>query len=100
MTNNRGATILKPIKTHLLCSGPSNLCKALAITKQDYDKIDLCTSQSIEIYEYLKNDTILNDDLIIACERVGISTKTGKWTTMPWRFYIDSSKSVSVRKKK
>ncbi len=95
---NRGATILKPIKTHLLCSGPSKLCKALAITKQEFDKIDLCTSDSFEICE--GNETVLND-MVTTCGRVGnFSTKTGKWGSMPWRFYIDSSTAVSVRDKK
>ncbi len=97
MARNRGATPLKPIKTHLLCSGPSNLCKALAITKQEFDKIDLCTSDSCEICD--GNETILSD-LITTCGRVGLTTRIGKWGLMPWRFYIDSSTAVSVRAKK
>ena len=74
-----------------LCSGPGKLCKALAITKNEYG-MDICAANSpLQLIQYRH---IPNAD-IIATPRINVAyaEEAAAW---PWRFYVKENPYVSV----
>jgi len=83
------------LKDKDLCNGPSKLCDALNITK---DEINFCslTNNSDLIWLEDNEETIPN---IITTKRVGIEGAGQPWCDLPLRFYVAPNKCVSVRDK-
>jgi DNA-3-methyladenine glycosylase len=74
-------------------NGPGRLCKALDITKSDFNEKPLTDpTQSL----YLARGENISPQQIIATTRIGIRLGTER----PWRFYLDQNPWVSVRPKK
>lgn len=77
-----------PPRTH----GPGRLCKALNITKQAHNEIDLTDASSPL---YLAEDQGVNKKQVITTTRIGISQAQD----YPWRFLIKDNPWVSVKPK-
>jgi DNA-3-methyladenine glycosylase len=87
MVKRRG-TKAKPAT---LTNGPSRLCMAMGITKQQ-NKADL-TSPPL----YIQDATNIAANDVVEMTRIGIDY-AGEWRDIPWRFYIRGNSFVSVRK--
>ena len=82
------------LKDNALCNGPSKLCVAFAITKEDLNKENLVTSDKM----WIEMDDNVNDRLnIVVTKRIGIDSYGQEWATKPLRFYILGNSCVSVR---
>lgn len=108
MRKNRNLSENKPIKE--LTNGPSKLTMALAITKNDFNQIDLVTSENLwlqdELSAGLKEDIEgiekSGDDSkveIVCAERIGIDNAGEEAVNKLYRFYIKGNKFVSVKAK-
>ena len=82
------------IKDYKLCSGPSNLCQAMDITRDSFNGRDLMTASS---GLWLETSADSAADWVVSAPRVGIDYAGAEWASKPLRFYLYSSKSVSVR---
>lgn len=79
----------EPLKTH----GPGRLCKALDITRDFHNEIDLTSADSpLSLWE----GEAVPDRRVAQTTRIGIT----KAADYPWRFYIADSAYVSVKDKK
>lgn len=87
------------LKDHELGNGPSKLCQALCIEKDNLNKADMSTSKRLWI-EHDKNYQIKEDIIIVTSTRIGIDSSKLEWALKPLRFYILGNKCVSVRDKK
>jgi DNA-3-methyladenine glycosylase len=86
MQANRGNDIR--VADHKLCAGPGRLAKALGITREGFDTLDLCSNESsITILDAQG----ISDSEIAACPRIGIKHAV----EMPWRFTIRGNRSLS-----
>ena len=56
--DNKPVTSTTNMKTKDLCSGPSKLCQALSITKQDFNGVDMVESDEF----FLQDDGWCVDD--------------------------------------
>ena len=79
-------------KLKMLANGPSKLCMAFDINKNNMNKVDITDSEAIWIE---KGDRVLEED-IATSKRVGISG-ADEWTEKPLRFYIKNCEFVSKR---
>ena len=77
-----------------LCNGPSKLCRALAITKETTDQVDMCTSDKIWLE---KGETVKEKD-IVKSKRINISYGE-EWVDKLLRFYLYGNKFISVKDK-
>jgi len=82
------------LKDKDLCNGPSKLCDALNITKEQINFTNLTKSNIIWLEE---SGEIIHD--IVTTKRVGIEGAGQPWCDLPLRFYVAGNKSVSVRDK-
>lgn len=82
------------LKDKDLCNGPSKLCDALNITKEQINFTNLTKSNIIWLEE---SGEIIHD--IVTTKRVGIEGAGQPWCDLPLRFYVAANKSVSVRDK-
>ncbi|XP_023028411.2 uncharacterized protein [Leptinotarsa decemlineata] len=92
--NKRGKQIETISK---LCDGPSKLCIAMNITKENCNKIDLTDLKNEDIW-LEEHPEIVEDFTVVHTSRIGINN-AGEWTTRPLRFYILGNKCVSKRDK-
>ena len=83
------------VKSKDLCSGPSKLCQALNITKDNLNSVDMVTADDF----FVVNNVAYSEDYIVACERIGIEGYGEKSASLPYRFYVKNNKNVSVLKK-
>uniref|UniRef100_A0A914VJS5 DNA-3-methyladenine glycosylase n=1 Tax=Plectus sambesii TaxID=2011161 RepID=A0A914VJS5_9BILA len=82
------------LKPRDMCSGPSKLCQALAITKPIIDKSDTTVSEQI----FFANDSFVVDQSdIVVKGRIGLETYGAELATLPLRFYIRDNVHVSVK---
>ncbi|KAA0196133.1 hypothetical protein HAZT_HAZT003534, partial [Hyalella azteca] len=81
------------LKTHQICNGPSKLCIALSINKDECNKLDLCSSPIL----FLEEGTHVSDSEVVTCKRVGIDRVAQPWRDAPLRYYVRGSCCVSVR---
>ncbi|KAG5887409.1 hypothetical protein JTB14_024608 [Gonioctena quinquepunctata] len=93
--NKRGTQIDKSSK---LCNGPSKMCIALDITKENSNKINLSDPKNESIWLEDHPDFSEEDFKVVSSARIGINN-AGEWTSKPLRFYILGNESVSKRDK-
>lgn len=84
------------LKDYELCNGPSKLCVALDITKQNLNAVDMGKSS---VFYLLDDGVVIDDNKIVTCKRIGIDGYGTEWASKPYRFYVLNNKSVSVRNK-
>lgn len=99
----RGANAA-PLKPHQLCSGPSKLCQALALTKDSANKLDLARSDVFWVAEDEQDEEGeaaggVPEDKIVVSTRIGIDSYGSESAKKPLRFYVLGNKCVSVRDK-
>ena len=82
----------KKQKDSALTNGPSKLCQALQINKDNCNKIDLTSSDELWLE---KGEDILQDQ-IVHCPRINIGYAE-EWVEKPLRFYIKENPCVSVK---
>jgi DNA-3-methyladenine glycosylase len=75
-----------------LANGPSKLCMAMGLTKNQ-DGADLCTQPF-----YIRNGENVAEKDIIHTTRIGVNY-ADDWKDKPWRFYVKDNSFVSVRAK-
>ncbi|XP_015922971.1 uncharacterized protein [Parasteatoda tepidariorum] len=76
-----------------LCNGPSKLCEAFKITKEELNMDDLSVSNNL----WFEQGSDVSD--IIACKRIGIDSCGDEWANKPLRFYVKDCVYVSIRNK-
>lgn len=89
----------KKFTIHELTNGPSKLCMAFDIRRENCDKIDLATSNEMWLED--SDDSRFNriEDLeIVAAKRIGIDRAPAKAKDRLWRFYIENNMFVSTVK--
>ncbi len=79
------------VKSANLTNGPSKLCMAMGISK-DQNKKDM-TAPPL----YVEDASLVSQDHIVETRRVGVDY-SGDWKNKPWRFYIKNNSFVSVNK--
>lgn len=79
-------------KLKMLANGPSKLCMAFDINKNNMNKVDITDSDLIWIE---KGDRIPAEDIAMA-KRIGISG-ADEWTDKPLRFYLKNCEFVSKK---
>jgi len=84
------------LKIKDLSNGPSKLCDALNITKEEINFESLIESNDIWLEENENSDEIE----MVTTTRIGIEGAGEPWSRLPLRFYMHGNKSVSVRDKK
>lgn len=86
-------------KVNELCNGPSKLCIAMDITKNNSNKVDLADLQNCQMW--IEDDLKLDKKNIklIQTSRIGIP-RAEEWTDKPLRYYILDNNCVSKRDKK
>ena len=84
------------MKDSALCNGPSKLCTALAITKENVNKECLVDSDGIWIE---KDDNISHKFEIVVSKRIGIDSYGKEWASKPFRFYILGNSCISIKDK-
>ncbi|CAH1099993.1 unnamed protein product [Psylliodes chrysocephalus] len=86
----------KSLKIAKLCDGPSKLCIAFDIKKENVNKINLTDLKNDSLW--LEDDPFYDDFKVIHSARIGIN-RAEEWNTKPLRFYILNNESVSKRNK-
>lgn len=86
------------LKDYELCNGPSKLCQALCVEKDNLNKEDMATSNRFWLED--GKDCCEEDITIVTSTRIGIDSYGLEWALKPLRFYILGSKCVSVKDKK
>lgn len=84
------------LKPKDISNGPSKLCDALNITKEEINFKSLLDNDLI----WLEDNETIDEKIIVTCKRIGIEGAGKPWSDLPLRFYILGNKSVSVRDKK
>jgi len=83
------------MKDKELCSGPSKLCQAFDIKKDEFNGIDLVASDDI----WLENASDIPKNRIVPSKRIGIESAGTEVANKLYRFYELSNENVSVRDK-
>lgn len=81
----------KKFKFHELTNGPSKLCMAFDIRRENCDKIDLATSNEM----WLEESDRKEDLVILTAKRIGIDNAPAKARDKLWRFYVENNLFVS-----
>ncbi|XP_064604475.1 DNA-3-methyladenine glycosylase-like [Liolophura sinensis] len=92
LRTNSAKSPTKPLKEHQLGNGPSKICMALGIKKEEVNRLDLTVSKDVWLE---KGD---NSQPIVISKRINISYGED-WVDKPLRFYLLDNKCVSVRDK-
>jgi len=92
-SSERGQALLMDGKNRLekLANGPGKLCRYMQID-QPLNGIDLCGSV---LYIEDRGHSVEPDD-VVAARRIGVDY-AGEWKEKPWRFYVNTSDSISRR---
>ena len=81
-----------------LTNGPSKLCMAFNITKNEFNKEDLETNETIWLQESI--ETIQNEEIkIVKAKRINIDSAGDEAINALYRFYIKNNKFVSIKSK-
>lgn len=86
------------IKSVNLCNGPSKLCIAMNITKQNANKLDLTDLLNDQLL-WIEDGPTVNQRNIVHTSRIGIGPSAEEWIVKPLRYYISTNHSVSKRDK-
>ncbi len=81
-----------PLDSSFLTHGPGRLCKALSLTRDDFNGMSL-TDATQRLF--LSPGASVKDADVIQATRIGIT----KAVDYPWRFYVKGNPWVSVRDK-
>lgn len=92
-SSNAPKKLLKDLKIHELCNGPSKLCIAYQLRK-NHSKYSLCSWKGL----WIENGKMETID-IVKCRRIGIDNCGEEWSNKPLRYYIHGNKAVSKRNK-
>ncbi|XP_046856270.1 probable DNA-3-methyladenine glycosylase [Xenia sp. Carnegie-2017] len=84
----------KVFKDYELANGPSKLCSAFDITKNELNNIDMTTSENFWIANMKTNQLS-----VVKTTRIGIESYGKDAAEKKYRFYIYGNKNVSVRDK-
>ncbi|KAJ8925042.1 hypothetical protein NQ315_001213, partial [Exocentrus adspersus] len=82
-----------------LCNGPSKLCIAMDITKDNSNELDLGSSLNERLW-IEKGAGLSVRGRILNTSRIGIGPSAEEWVNKPLRFYLLGNRSVSKRDKK
>lgn len=82
--------VYTPTGLEMNTRGPGRLCKALGITKELHNEIDLTDENGVL---YIAEGDTVEDENIVKTARIGISVATD----YPWRFYIFNNPWISVK---
>ena len=77
-----------------ICNGPSKLCQAFSISKEQ-NCVDLCVSDCIWMEDF---ETVC-DDKMVNTTRIGIEGCGKPWSQLKLRWYVLGNTCVSVRDK-
>lgn len=82
---------------HFLCNGPSKLCIAMDVRKDNCNKLDLCDNEML----WIEDDPEFNleEYKVVKTARVGIDRVDPEWALKPLRFYLLGHPCVSKRNK-
>ena len=83
----------KKWKVKELCSGPSKLCQALGITRDNTNEKDLSKKDS-DIW--LESAPSVAKENITISKRIGIEGSGAEYANLPYRFYEKHNDNVSV----
>lgn len=105
MRHKRKLSADKNIKE--LTNGPSKLCLAMAITKNDFNEVDLTVSENMWLQDDLSNELkagICEQEPIekleiVSAKRIGIDYAGEEAINKLFRFYVRGNKFVSVKAK-
>lgn len=86
--------LLKELKVHELCNGPSKICMAMRLEKV-HSKYSLCEWKEL----WIEDDFSQKEIMVIECPRIGIESYGPEWANKPLRFYIYGHKCISKRDK-
>ncbi|XP_066249899.1 DNA-3-methyladenine glycosylase-like [Euwallacea similis] len=85
---------------HCLCNGPSKLCIAMDISKDNCNKLDLSDQENDMLWIEDDPNFKLEEFSVVETSRIGIDKVESEWAKMPLRFYIYGSGSISKRDRK
>lgn len=94
-TSQRKGKSSKELKITELCNGPSKLCMAMNIRKDNCNKIDMSNSEELWIEDGMDFNFVT-----VTSSRIGISSVGVEWASKPFRFYIFNCPHVSKRDNK
>ncbi|XP_018328288.1 DNA-3-methyladenine glycosylase isoform X2 [Agrilus planipennis] len=87
---NSTSSIISQFDIKDLCNGPSKLCMTFGITKDLFNKVDICDSELL----WVEDDLSFNDEFkVVKTSRIGIESAGIEWSKKPLRFYILGNKS-------
>ncbi|XP_028413179.1 uncharacterized protein LOC114536027 [Dendronephthya gigantea] len=88
----------KPLKEHELANGPSKLCTALDINKQELNNIDMVQSKQFWVVE---DASLTGSEVftVIHTTRIGIDSYGKEAAQKLYRYYIFGNKHVSMKNK-
>ena len=99
-SSSKTQSMMASMKTRELTNGPSKLCLAFDITKNEMNTVDLCTSDVFWVQEsFLTSDEELRNESIEIYEakRIGIESAGPDAVNKLYRYYIRGNEFVSVR---
>ncbi|XP_066933806.1 putative 3-methyladenine DNA glycosylase isoform X1 [Clytia hemisphaerica] len=88
-------TVGKTVKTKDICNGPSKLCQAMGITKQEFNRVDM-----VENNDFFVSDDGWKTEEVVVCKRIGVEGYGEDAANKPYRFYVKGNANVSVINKK
>ncbi|CAG2168261.1 unnamed protein product [Oppiella nova] len=83
----------KPFADKMLANGPSKLCMAFDINKDNVNKEDITDSTLI----WLESGDAVPDEDIVCAKRVGIDRAPKEWANKLLRFYIKDNEFISQK---
>ncbi|XP_011498146.1 PREDICTED: probable DNA-3-methyladenine glycosylase [Ceratosolen solmsi marchali] len=86
--------LLKELKIHDLCNGPSKMCISMQIEKK-HSKYSMCDWNGL----WIEDNVIQEEMKIVECPRIGIKSAGDEWAHKPLRYYVYGHKCVSKRDK-
>jgi DNA-3-methyladenine glycosylase len=96
MRSNRGSASTRgPISDRMLCRGPGNLCRALAIDRS-LDGVDLAGGAGAAVSVEISRRSPIEPARIVRGPRIGLGD-AGVWSDKPLRFWVRGSPFVSGR---
>lgn len=99
MKSNRGPKKKsQEIKLTNLTSGPSKLCMAMQINKNEFNQIDLADSEVLWFQDCPREFSVDQSE-IVSAKRVGIDSAGEEAVNKLYRFYLSDNRHVSVRTK-
>ena len=95
LRNEKRKPTSKPLKDQDLTNGPSKLCTAMNITKNELNNTDLTTSNRF----WIEQESVSHKIEIVQTRRIGLLSCGEDAANKPYRYYVLGNKCVSVRDK-